>query len=128
MGRIDPFPHDSQAGEKRWWFLELSCLWFSTVWKALNPWIPQALFGPNLFNVMAMGGSTRGRRSFHPSEIQCWANSTAAESNQSLNPECNPQAHRQPDEGFPKIIPDDPPKISAFTIGEHIRKLLFFDP
>ena len=77
---------------------------------------------------MVMGGSTRGRHPFYPSEIQCWANATAAESNQSLNPEGNPQAHRQPDEGLAKVLTDDPAKISAFTIGEDKLKLFFLHP
>ena len=92
----------------------LSCPLFSTVFVRRKQWIPQTVSVLNPSDLVALGGATRNTAPF--------------ESNQSLNAKRNPEAHDKADEGFPKIIPDDPAKISAFTIGEHIRKLLFFDP
>ena len=137
MGRIDPFPQSPQPGEYPQLLKGVSCPWFSTIQKQDNSRIPQALFDPNSAHLLAIEGSTTGSTPLFVVSapvalgifsLKSLGNSSAAELNQSLNTERNPEAHHKAHEGLPKVVTNDPAEVSALTIGEYNLKLLFLDP
>ena len=137
MGRIDPFPQSPQPGEYPQLLKGVSCPWFSTIQKQDNSQIPQALCDLNSAHLLAIEGSTRGSTppfvvsasvALGLFSLKSFGNSSAAESNQSLNTERNPEAHHKAHEGLPKVVTNDPAEVSALTIGEYNLKLLFLDP